>query len=134
MTPKGNHTESLAQLRQEIENVDRSLVLLLAARLDAAQRTLRFRSSHERRTTDGTQERRVLLRARGWARELGVPEQLVDTLFRTLIEEGKTRFQAGHAPAEPLPFVTVLLTAPERPSPALRGDSDLQLVTVTATR
>ncbi|MCW6167258.1 MAG: chorismate mutase [Thermoplasmatales archaeon] len=47
-------------MRNEIESVDRSIVLLLAARLDAARRALSLRAPSERRVTDPGQERRVL--------------------------------------------------------------------------
>lgn len=126
-------SESLAELRREIESVDRSLVLLLAARLSAAQRALRVRVAQRRGLTDVGQERRVLLRSRLWARELGVPEPLVDRLFRTLIEEGKARFRAGKGPAEP-PVVTVQLAGPAPDEARLRGASDAQLVAVPALR
>lgn len=94
-------------------------MLLLAARLDAAHRALQTRSGYDHRTTDPAQEKRVLQRGRTWARELGLPEALVETLFQTLIEEGKTRFQMGtHAPEHVSPSLTVFLAAP----PAAPGD------------
>lgn len=132
MTPTDPHRESLARLRLEIESVDRSIVLLLAARLDAAQRALRTRTVRDRRTTDLAQERRVLRRARGWARELGLPEALVESLFSTLIEEGKARFASGRPVSDPLPVVTVLMSAPT--GPELRNGARPQLVAVPAPR
>jgi len=113
MSATAHHGGSLTQLRQEIESIDRSLVMLLAARLDAAQRALRVRVPHDRRATDTVQERRVLLRSHKWAKELGLPEALVDSLFRTLIEEGKARFHSGRAPEGSPAFITVLLAGPD---------------------
>jgi chorismate mutase len=125
--------ESLAQVRREIESVDRSIVLLVAARLDAARRALRLRVTHGHRMTDGAQERRVLERSREWALELGLPERLVQSLFSTLIEEGKARFRSSEAAADP-EVVTVLLAAPAGPEVRLRGAPSLQLVAIPPSR
>jgi chorismate mutase len=134
MTGNGPYRESLARRRQEIESVDRSIVLLLAARLDAAQRAIRVRVAHDRQTTDLAQERRVLQRSRAWAQELGLPEKLVETLFRTLIEEGKARFQGGDSPEESSPFVTVLVAAPEGSMAELGNGAHPQVGAVSASR
>jgi chorismate mutase len=133
MPTEGRSAQSLAQLRREIESVDRSLVLLLAARLGAAQRALRVRAAQRRGLTDLAQERRVLQRSRQWARELGVSETLVEKLFRTLIEEGKARFRATGTPPE-LSVVTVLLPGPEAAEAELRGAPEPQLVAVPTLR
>ncbi len=125
-------SESLAQLRHEIECVDRSIVLLLAARLDAAQRAIQLRAPRAGRVTDRAQERQVFLRSQEWARELGLPRKLVDSLFRSLLEEGKTRFQTGQRAPE-LPAVTVLLAAPAESENELRRDPHLQLVPVPSS-
>jgi chorismate mutase len=125
--------ESLARVRHEIECVDRSIVFLLAARLDAAQRAIRLRAARNGRVSDPEQERRVLQRGHRWAHELGLPPKLVDNLFRSLLEEGKTRFQTGEKPLES-PLVTVLLAAPAGTVSDLRRDAHLQLVPVPPTR
>jgi len=125
--------ESLTRVRHEIECVDRSIVLLLAARLDAAQRAIRLRAARKGRVTDPDQERRVLLRSHKWAHELGLPQKLVDNLFRSLLEEGKTRFQLSESPPES-PVVTVLLAAPAGAARALGRETQLQLVPVPTSR
>ena len=113
--------------------MDRSLVLLLSARLNAAHRALRLRAARHLPLTDPAQERRVLQRSRRWAREVGLPEVLVDRLFRTLIEEGKARFR--HLEELPdSPFVTVLLAAPGGAKGALQRAPRPQLVAVPASR
>ncbi|MCL4307856.1 MAG: chorismate mutase [Candidatus Thermoplasmatota archaeon] len=114
---------SLDRVRSEIESVDRSIVLLLAARLDAARRALSLRAPPERRVTDPGQERRVLSRAQAWARDLDLPVPLVEGLFRALIEEGKTRYKDRTRAAPEPGFVTVLVGAPEACSIAL-GDTE----------
>jgi chorismate mutase len=133
MTPDHTANGSLSVLRKEIESVDRSIVLLLAARLDAAQRALRLRVAQGRHVTDGEQERRVLLRSRIWADELGVPPRLIDHLFRSLVEEGKARFLSAGGPPDSR-VVTVLLAGPKGTTVHLEGDPDPQLVAVPASR
>jgi chorismate mutase len=104
---------TLVLLRHEIESIDRQIVLLLAARLDAAQRAIGVREARSGSTTDRAQELRILERSRAWAAELGLPPRLVDHLFRSLVEEGKARFLRGEEPPES-PGITVLLAAPIR--------------------
>lgn len=133
MTAKGREPYSLTVLRQEIESVDREIVLLLAARLDAAQRAIHERVALNRPVTDGRQEGRVLERSRAWADDLGLPRELVDHLFRSLVEEGKARFLSDGTPRES-PVVTVLLAAPEGPAVDLGSTPHSQLVPVPTAR
>jgi chorismate mutase len=123
----------LTRLRHEIESIDRSIVLLLAARLDAVQRALRVRAGANREITDREQERRILLRSRKWAHELGLPRTLVDELFRSLIEEGKARFRSDENRPES-PVVTVLVAAPDGLGMELGSDPHSQLVPVPTSR
>jgi chorismate mutase len=121
MTSAPSKASSLARLRQEIESVDRSIVLLLAARLDAARRAIRLRAGGQCRMTDRDQERRVFLRSLAWAEELRLPPKLVENLFRSLIEEGKARFLSEESPPAP-PVVTVLLRRPKDSTVRLEGE------------
>jgi chorismate mutase len=133
MTADHSEPDTLAQVRLEIESVDRSIVLLLAARLDAADRAIRARVARDRRVADREQERRILLRSGRWAEELGVPRSLVDNLFRSLVEEGKARFLSAEGPSDS-PVVTVLLAPPAGPAASPRRDPRSQLVAVPASR
>ena len=101
----------LVELRAEIERIDRSLLLLVAARLRAARQAVALRSSVTGRLAEPEQELRVLLRGVAWARELGLPEALVQRLFRTLIEEGKAEYRTRGAPSDD-PTVTVFVAEP----------------------
>lgn len=125
--------QTLARLRREIESIDRSIVLLLAARLHAAQKAIRVRGTRTGSVTDREQERRVLLRGQRWAEELGVPPRLVNNLFRSLLEEGKTRFQIGGELPEP-PFVTLLLAGPAESAKGRERDPRLQILPVPPLR
>jgi chorismate mutase len=104
--------ESLAELRREIEEIDRSLVVLIAARLEAAQRAIAVRSARTGRVADPGQEHRVLLRAQRWSRELDVPESIVVPLIQRLLSLGKERSRAARA-------VSGLRGSPEGSGPKL---------------
>jgi chorismate mutase len=133
MPPKRPVPDPLVALREEIESVDRSITLLLAARVDAAQRAIRWRSTQTTRIVDPEQEGRVLRRSRDWAIELGLPPKLVDHLFRALIAEGKARFLSHSETAEP-PVVTVLLADPTVPVSVGERQPGPELVAVPASR
>ena len=113
--------------------MDREIVLLLAARLDAAQRAIAERAALNHPVTDRVQEARVLERTQAWAEELGLPRKLVEHLFRSLMEEGKTRFISGQGPPVS-PVVTVLLAAPEGQATDLGGGPHPQLVHISMPR
>jgi len=133
-TPAPRHGPStLAVQRREIESIDRQIVLLLAARLDAAQRAIRVRTPRSGSITDRSQEGRILERSHAWAAELGLPLTLVDNLFRSLVEEGKARFLRGEQPPES-PGVTVLLAPPRRLRSDLGDHPNPELLPVPATR
>jgi chorismate mutase len=133
MPAKRHAPSTLAMLRHEIESIDRQIVLLLAARLDAARRAILVRTARSGSITDRSQEVQILERSHAWAAELGLPPMLVDNLFRSLVEEGKARFLRGEQPPES-PGVTVLL-APPRPFRLDLGDHpNPELLPVPATR
>jgi chorismate mutase len=120
-------------LRHELESIDRQIVLLMAARLDAARRAIRVRTAQSSSITDRSQEVQILERSRAWAAELGLPPTLVDNLFRSLVEEGKARFLRGEQPPES-PGVTVLLAPPRRLRSDLGEHPNPELLPVPAIR
>jgi len=76
---------ALAVLREKVEQVDTSLVALLAQRVELARAV----GSHKREaglaTLDAKREAAVLRRAGTLAREAGLPEEAVRQLFWTII-------------------------------------------------
>ena len=105
---------SLDELREEIARLDHLLIRLVATRLRVAQRAIRTRTSVGGDVSDPAQERRVVDRARRWALESGVPPELVDRLFRELMESAKSG--AARATLSPPPSRTPAPRAPELPS------------------
>ena len=98
MSRKPTDAQELARYRRQLERIDRSIVRLLNVRLETAQGAIRARWSRSGKVADPAQEKQVLERGERWAVELGVPPELVGTLFRGLLEEGKTRFANGGRP------------------------------------
>jgi chorismate mutase len=90
---------TLASVRRDLEEIDRGIVLLVAARVDAACTAIRLRSGKEGRIADPSQEHRVISRAQAWAQEVGLSPALTETIFRAMIEQGKERFGARAPPA-----------------------------------
>ena len=96
-------TRSVERLRSEIETVDRSIVLLLGARERAQHRLLAVKASAGIAGIDPEQERRVIARARAWARESGSDEQLAAEVIRLALESGKRAYFENRS--DPPPFV-----------------------------
>jgi chorismate mutase len=86
---------SLDSVRRDLEQIDRAIVLLVAARLDAACTAIRCRSRQDGRIASPAQEARVLARARGWGKEFGLSPELTNTIFRAMVDAGKARFASG---------------------------------------
>jgi len=90
---------TLVSVRRDLEQIDRAIVLLLAARVDAASTAIRLRSRLDGRIANPAQEARVLARAREWAKDLGLSPDLTDSIFRAILEAGKARFAStAHSP------------------------------------
>jgi len=86
---------TLAEVRQDLELIDRAIVLLLAERIRTAGIAIHCRSQFDGRVAHPVQEARVLARAREWGVSLRLSEELTDTIFRALIEEGKEQYLAS---------------------------------------
>jgi chorismate mutase len=88
----------LRSVRREIEELDRALVLLVAARVQAACSAIRLRSEADGRLSDPAQEALVVARARSWAEEAGLPPTLAEGILRAVLAAGKDRYtNAGRA-------------------------------------
>jgi chorismate mutase len=117
MTESARIPPALVEVRARLEEIDRSLVLLLAARLEAAALAIRIRTARGAKVSDRAQERRVLSRARLWADEAGLPPALAEAVLRAVIEAGKVR--AEPARNRRRPFVTTPLDRSRTRGPGL---------------
>jgi isochorismate pyruvate lyase len=79
------HCETMAEVRAGVDQTDRELVALLARRfafMDAAARIKPARTA----VRDEPRKAQVIDNARTHARSAGIPEQLIATLWETLVE------------------------------------------------
>ncbi len=80
---------SLEELREEIEEIDRDIVELIARRTYVADTIADVKEQRELPTTDESQEQRVMDRAGENAKRFDVDSNLVKAVFRLLIELNK---------------------------------------------
>lgn len=90
---------SLPSIRRDLEEMDRAIVLLVTARVDAACTAIRLRSQRDGRIADPAQESRVIARAVAWARQVGLSPTLTKTIFRAIVDSGKERYAALAGPS-----------------------------------
>ncbi|MFC6988454.1 chorismate mutase [Haloplanus sp. GCM10025708] len=80
---------TLDELREEIEEIDRELVELVARRTYIAGTVADVKAERGLPTTDETQEERVMERVSELAERFDVDRNLVKAIFRLLIELNK---------------------------------------------
>ena len=80
---------SLDELRDEIQEIDRDIVELIARRTYVADTIARVKDAEGLPTTDERQEDRVMERAGENANRFDVDDNLVKAIFRLLIELNK---------------------------------------------
>jgi isochorismate pyruvate lyase len=105
MSQRTTPGESLESVRRDLAEIDRAIVLLVAARVEAAGHAIRLRTQNEARVSNPAQEERVIARARAWADQVGLSPPVVETIFRAMVEYGKERFRernVASAAAQPL--------------------------------
>ena len=80
---------TLNELREEIEDIDREIVELIARRTYVADTVAAVKEERDLPTTDEGQEERVMDRAGANAERFDVDANLVKAIFRLLIELNK---------------------------------------------
>ncbi|HYA55090.1 MAG TPA: chorismate mutase [Thermoplasmata archaeon] len=95
MVRRHDTADPLESVRRDLARIDRAIVLLVAARIEAAVEAIRLRSQRDGRVASPAQEVRVLERARRWAVELGVSPEVIEVIFRAVIESGKERYRVN---------------------------------------
>ncbi len=89
LTNRDTEEAELEELREEIQEIDRDIVELIARRTYVADSIARVKESRELPTTDERQEERVMDRAGANAEQFDVDSNLVKAIFRLLIELNK---------------------------------------------
>ena len=88
-TTSDDEDPSLDELREEIEDIDREIVELIARRTSVADSVAQVKAEQDLPTTDENQEERVMERAGRNAEQFDVDSNLVKAVFRLLIELNK---------------------------------------------
>lgn len=109
--------DEVDRLREEIEAIDRSLVLLLGARRRAQHRLLAHKLHHRLPLTDPFQERLVSERARAWAEDQHSDSELAENVVRLAVAAGKRAFFHGSSADDAEPTTTVFVDLSTLPSP-----------------
>lgn len=89
MTDRTPDDMTLKELREEIQQIDRELVELIAQRTYVADTIADVKAQEGLPTTDESQEQAVMDRAGGNAEQFDVDSNLVKAIFRLLIELNK---------------------------------------------
>jgi len=76
------------------------LILLVAARVDAACSAIRIRSEMDGPLSDPAQEAVVIARAQDWAKRAGLSPTLAETIFRAVLAAGKERVETSRRQSE----------------------------------
>ena len=76
-------------IRSEIEGIDRELVTLIARRVDLARRVGEAKREEGLPTLDPSREAEVVSRAGQMARDAGLDEEIVRTIFWHLVETSR---------------------------------------------
>ncbi|MDX1740061.1 MAG: bifunctional 3-deoxy-7-phosphoheptulonate synthase/chorismate mutase [Rhodothermales bacterium] len=88
-------TEALNNLRDRLDEVDRRLVEILADRLAVVQEVASLKADHSARVRDLPRESEILERISGYAREAGLNDYFVTSLFQKIIDHS-VRYQSDH--------------------------------------
>ena len=94
----GDVTDELAQLRRDIEQIDRRIVELLAERMDIGRRTGAIKRDAGRPILDAAREAEVIRRAVTAARELGVPQEETRESFWHIVGMSRRGQEGGDIP------------------------------------
>jgi len=94
MASRPSTSAPLTSIRHDLEEIDRAIVLLVAARLDAAGEAIRLRMAQGDPLENPSQEKRVIERARAWALRMDLSPVLAETILRAMMEAGKERYVA----------------------------------------
>ncbi len=77
--------ESLDEIRTQIDRLDRSLITTISRRQEYVHAAARFKRSQEQ-VHARERQRRMLAARRLWAENEGVDPDLMETIFRTMVD------------------------------------------------
>jgi chorismate mutase len=93
----GQQAGELAQIRRDIETIDKRIIELLAERLELGRRTGEIKRDAGRPILDAAREAEVIRRAVTAARELGVPQEATREIFWHVVGMSRREQEGGTA-------------------------------------
>jgi chorismate mutase len=89
----------LEALRKEIDSIDARMVALIGERFACTDRVGQLKSEHRLPAVDATREAQQMARFETLAREHGIKPELVQRLFRLIVDEVVDKHKKFGAPA-----------------------------------
>lgn len=84
---------NITEVRNEIDNIDREIIRLLATRFGYVREVVKYKANNASSIEASDRHKEVLLTRRGWAQEAGLSpdliEEIYDRLVKYFIEEEK---------------------------------------------
>lgn len=131
--PKKTELPELTELREEIARLDRSLVMIVAARQEAVRNLFCVKQRAGLPLFDPAQEALVVTRARRWAREVGASPADAANIFERVIEVARASATRPQPARKESGVVTVLLAMPQA-LPRVRVERSLPIAMPAAAR
>jgi chorismate mutase len=76
----------IEELRNRIKGIDEEILKLLAKRMEVVEEVFLVKKMEGRRIHDEEQERKVLSRAKGYAKMKNLPEDDVEKIFKLILK------------------------------------------------
>ncbi len=80
--------ENLMGLREEIDEIDQGVFELILKRVEAACKISELKRREGIESSDPKREQDIIIRKRAMARQYGLSEELIEAIFRAIIEIG----------------------------------------------
>lgn len=78
--------ESIAEVRNEIDNIDKVIVKLLADRFEYVKEVVKYKKKDSSSIEASDRRREMLAHRREWAEECGLSADVIEKIYDTLVE------------------------------------------------
>lgn len=85
--PKPQDCDSISKIRDALDVIDGEILKLLGQRQDFVKEIVKFKSSDEEGIIARERKELVLKQRQEWAEEYGLDEELIEKIFRLLIDK-----------------------------------------------
>lgn len=85
-TKAPHECESITDVRNEIDNIDKVIVRLLADRFEYVKEVVKYKKKDSSSIEASDRRREMLAHRREWAEECGLSADVIETIYDTLVE------------------------------------------------